>query len=584
MTRVALVIGLLAAFVLAWQGVASLDAVDDLTLASPVETFDALRDDWSLLMDNAWVTLVEVLLGLGISVVAGVGFAVAMHLYRPLREAAYPLLVASQAIPIVVLAPIFVLAFDYGIGPKLAIVALICFFPLTVNMLDGLRSVEPELLKLMRSLGASRLQSLVKVELPSALPYFFSGLRVAATVSVIGAVFGEWAGADKGLGRLVLLGNTQLQTPRVYAGIVILTLMAVALFALATLAERLACPWNRKEATRVIRPVLLAVLASAALLAAGCGEKEDVLEPKGSKQIELMLDFFPNADHAGIYAAQAGGDFEAVGLDVKIRQPTDPAAVIRQVAAGRVDLAISYEPEVLRARDKGLRVVSVGALVQEPLTSIISLPRADIRRPADLEDKTVGTAGIDYQSAFLRTILLEAGVRPDTVKERNVGQALNAALLTRKVDATLGSFWNYEGTELRLQKRRPRIIRVQSAGVPTYNELVFVANEDALERDSGKIRAFIGAVSRGTRELRSDPAGAIDGLLEANPDLDPRLQRAVVDVTLPLFFPPRGKPFGYQDPAQWNEFAAWMRENKLITKAPDARGAFTNDLLPGSGL
>jgi ABC-type nitrate/sulfonate/bicarbonate transport system permease component len=238
---------LLAAFVLLWQGIASLDAVDDLTLASPLETLEALGDDWSLLMDNAGVTLVEVLLGLAISVAAGVGFAVAMHLYRPLREAAYPLLVASQAIPIVVLAPIFVLAFDYGIGPKLAIVALICFFPITVNVLDGLRSVEPDLLKLMRSLGASRLQSLRKVELPSALPYFFSGLRVAATVSVIGAVFGEWAGADQGLGRLVLLGNNQLQTPRVYAGIVLLTLMAVGLFALVTVAERVTCPWNRRE-------------------------------------------------------------------------------------------------------------------------------------------------------------------------------------------------------------------------------------------------------------------------------------------------------------------------------------------------
>jgi putative hydroxymethylpyrimidine transport system permease protein len=248
MRRAALVALLLLAFVAAWQGVASLHSVDDLTLASPVETLRALHDDWSLLMHNAGVTLLEVALGLAISVAAGLLFAVAMHLSRSLREAAYPLLVASQAIPIVVLAPIFVLAFDYGIGPKLAIVALICFFPITVNVLDGLRSVEPDLLKLMRSLGASRLATLRKVELPAALPFFFSGLRVAATVSVIGAVFGEWAGADEGLGRLVLLGNNQLQTPRVYAGIVILTLMAVALFALATVAERLACPWNRREA------------------------------------------------------------------------------------------------------------------------------------------------------------------------------------------------------------------------------------------------------------------------------------------------------------------------------------------------
>jgi putative hydroxymethylpyrimidine transport system permease protein len=245
--RYALSAALLVLFVLAWQGVASLDSVDDLTLASPVETWDALRADWTLLWDNAWVTLVEVLLGLAIAVVAGVALAIGMHLIRPLRDAAYPLLVASQAIPIVVLAPIFVLAFDYGIGPKLAIVALICFFPITVNLLDGLRSVEPELIKLMRSFGASRLRTLRSVELPASLPFLFSGLKVAATVSVIGAVFGEWAGADEGLGRLVLLGNTQLQTPRVYAGVVILTLMAVALFALVALTERVACPWNRKE-------------------------------------------------------------------------------------------------------------------------------------------------------------------------------------------------------------------------------------------------------------------------------------------------------------------------------------------------
>jgi ABC-type nitrate/sulfonate/bicarbonate transport system permease component len=247
MTRILLTVALLAAFVALWQGVASLESVDDLTLASPVETFEALRDDWSLLWDNAAVTLVEVLLGLAISVAAGASFAISMHLFRPLRDAAYPLLVASQAIPIVVLAPIFVLAFDYGIGPKLAIVALICFFPITVNLLDGLRSAPPELLKLTRSFGASRLRILRTVELPASLPYLFSGLKIAATVSVIGAVFGEWAGADEGLGRLVLLGNNQLQTPRVYAGIVILTLMAVALFALAALAERLACPWGREE-------------------------------------------------------------------------------------------------------------------------------------------------------------------------------------------------------------------------------------------------------------------------------------------------------------------------------------------------
>lgn len=239
---------LLAAFVAAWQLVASLGAVDDLTLASPLETLRALRSNASLLLGDAAVTALEVVLGLALAVVLGVVFALGMHFSGALREAAYPLLVASQAVPIVVLAPVFVLAFDFGLAPKLAIVALVCFFPVTVNVLDGLRSGDPERLKLMRSLGFSRLGTLRRVELPAALPSFFSGLKVAATVSVIGAVFGEWAEAQEGLGRRVLLDNSNLQTPRVYAGIVLLTLMAVGLFALAALAERLACPWNREEA------------------------------------------------------------------------------------------------------------------------------------------------------------------------------------------------------------------------------------------------------------------------------------------------------------------------------------------------
>jgi ABC-type nitrate/sulfonate/bicarbonate transport system permease component len=245
MRRPALTALLLAAAVGAWQAIASLPGVDDLTLASPVETARALGHDSGLLFSNAWTTLEEVLLGLAAAVALGLVTAVAIHLSRPLRDAAYPLLIGSQAIPIPVAAVLFVLAFDYGIGPKVAIVALICFFPLTVNLADGLRSADEQLLKLARSLGASRLRTLVKIELPSAVPHLFSGLRVAATVSVIGAVFGEWAGADRGLGRLVLVGINQLETPRVYAGIVILMAMSLLMFAFATAVQRVAAPWSR---------------------------------------------------------------------------------------------------------------------------------------------------------------------------------------------------------------------------------------------------------------------------------------------------------------------------------------------------
>ena len=320
-----------------------------------------------------------------------------------------------------------------------------------------------------------------------------------------------------------------------------------------------------------------------ALVGPGCGERRETLGPGTTEKLTLLLDFFPNADHAGIYAAEAGGHFEELGLDVEIRQPADPAAPIKQVAAGKVDLAISYEPEVLLARDKGIRVVSVAAVVQKPLTSIVSLPGGGVETPADLAGKRVGTAGIPYQGAYLRAVAEEAGIDPDDVEERNIGFNFSQALISKRVDAVLGAFWNYEGTDLALRGRKPRIIRIEAAGVPTYNELVLVANEDALDRNESRIRRFIAALGRGTRDLRREPRTAIDALLEANDELDPKLQRAVVRVTLPLFFPPRGRPYGFQNPAEWRAYGRWMRANRLVEGVRPADGAFTNRLLPGSG-
>jgi putative hydroxymethylpyrimidine transport system substrate-binding protein len=322
---------------------------------------------------------------------------------------------------------------------------------------------------------------------------------------------------------------------------------------------------------------LLTSLAVICALAAGCGEKEESLDPGAPEPLTIMLDFFPNADHAPIYAAEAGGHFKDVGLDVEIREPPDPAAPLKQVVAGRVDLAISYEPEVLRERDDGLAVHAVGALVQSPLTSIISLPPAGIRKPEDLDGKVVGTAGIDYQSAYLDAIAKKAGA---DIEERNVGFNLTGALLAKKVDAILGGFWNYEGTDLRLRGKDPQIIRIEQAGVPTYDELVIVANSD---QDDDRIKRFVAALERGVDDLKRDPEKALKGLLDANPDLDPELQREVLKVTLPLFSPPRGKPYGWQDPGEWNDFAHWMRDNELLENLIDAEGAFTNEYLPGEG-
>ncbi|MDP9384281.1 MAG: ABC transporter substrate-binding protein [Actinomycetota bacterium] len=342
------------------------------------------------------------------------------------------------------------------------------------------------------------------------------------------------------------------------------------------------------------RSALHALLALALCLAlAACGEKE---EPGAGaagtaakpEPFTLVLDYFPNADHAGIYAAQAAGEYRRAGLDVKIQAPPDPAAPLKLVKAGRADLAISYEPELLLARDAGAQnLVSVGALVQKPLTSLISLgDKRAIRSPEDLAGKRVGTAGIPYQSAYLRAILERAGVDPASVKETNVGFNLTPAMLSGRVDATLGSFWNYEGVDLERRRRDPVVLRMEALGVPTYNELIFVARtQDLDERGASRVRRFLLATARGHQRLREDPGPGLDALLADNEDLERGLQEAVVKATLPVFFPEdRGKPFGYQEPADWRAYGEWMQRNKLLKRPPNAARALTNEFLAGQGL
>ena len=233
-----------------WDWISNALNIEDFLVPAPSDIAKSLWEDRSLLSSNAWVTLKEVLLGFGIAAVAGIGFALLIHLSDTARRAVYPLLVASQTIPIVILAPILVVWFGFGLTPKLVIVALICFFPITVNMLDGLRSVDPELTKMLRSLGAGRLQRLWRAEIPTALPYAFSGARVAITVSVIGAVFAEYVGSSEGLGHLINQAQAQLLTARSFAAVVVLSAMAILLFALISLIERRVVTWDSRGVTR----------------------------------------------------------------------------------------------------------------------------------------------------------------------------------------------------------------------------------------------------------------------------------------------------------------------------------------------
>jgi putative hydroxymethylpyrimidine transport system permease protein len=227
-----------------WELVVRAADIPEYLLPAPSQVVVAMKEDWSTILSPAmWVTLREVLIGFVIAAVTGIGLAIVLHLFGPLRRVVYPLLIGSQTIPIVVLAPILVILLGYGILPKLVIVALICFFPIVVNGLDGLRAVDDDFIHMMRTLDATRWGIFRRIEFPAALPAIFSGMRIAATFASIGAVFGEWSGASAGLGFVMLAATPNLQTARIFAAILILTIIALALFALVSLLERLLVPW-----------------------------------------------------------------------------------------------------------------------------------------------------------------------------------------------------------------------------------------------------------------------------------------------------------------------------------------------------
>jgi putative hydroxymethylpyrimidine transport system permease protein len=235
---------ILIAVIAGWEALVRADVVDSLLLPAPTEVASALWNDRGLLGPDLAVTLQEVLVGLLAAVAVGVALGVGMHVSGALRRALRPLVIGSQAVPVPVIAPLLILVLGFGLVPKVLLVALVCFFPVTINLYDGLRRVDPDARKLLRSYDASRWQSFRLLEAPAALPAAFTGLKVAAAVSVIGAVFAEWAGSDAGLGHALLTANGQLETARAFAATFLLFGLAVGLYGLFALLERRVVRWR----------------------------------------------------------------------------------------------------------------------------------------------------------------------------------------------------------------------------------------------------------------------------------------------------------------------------------------------------
>lgn len=293
----------------------------------------------------------------------------------------------------------------------------------------------------------------------------------------------------------------------------------------------------------------------------------------------LALDWYPNADHAGLFLAKARGYFANAGLDLDIYTPADPTTVLQTVGVGRDTFGISYQTDVLLARAAGVPVVSIAALVQHPLIVIMSLAEKKIGRPKDLVGKTVGYPGIPSQEAFLATMLETDGATFSDVTLVNVDFNLIPAMLSGQVDAVMGAFRNVEVVIAEQQGHAVNAMPVEKWGVPDYYELVLVASEETVARRATLAAAFLGAAQHGFDDAIADPNAALDALARASAELDRPVTKKGIELLIPDW-KSASPAFGAQDAARWTAYADWMKSRRLIPENLDVQAAFTTNLLP----
>jgi len=322
------------------------------------------------------------------------------------------------------------------------------------------------------------------------------------------------------------------------------------------------------------------MLATLATLPAAAILPRAVLAADG-QEVTVALDWYPNANHAGLFLGQERGYFDASSLTVDFYTPSDPTTVLQTVGAGKDTFGISYQTDVLLARAQGVPVVSVAALVQHPLLAVMMKKEAGIARPHDLVGKTVGYPGIPSQEAFLATMLETDGATLADVTLINVSFNLVPTLISGQADAVMGAYWTHETILAEREGYPVDILRVEQWGVPDYYELVLVASEETVAQRADLVTSFLSATQRGYGDAIVDQAAALDALAAAYEGIDREVETEGLRLLVPVWTD-GVTAFGEQTPARWDAYGAWMKERGLIPADLDVSRAYTTALLPGA--
>lgn len=332
------------------------------------------------------------------------------------------------------------------------------------------------------------------------------------------------------------------------------------------------------------------VLAALLLVTSGCGSGSggaDHNEPAATdasaaeqklEKISIMLDWYPNAVHSFLYAAQKNGYFEKQGLEVDIQMPADTNDALKLVAAGKIDLALSYQPQVLMARGENIPVKSIAAIVRHPLNHLMVPEGGTIKSPKDLVGKKVGYSSIPLYEAMMRTMIKEDGGNSQVVEMIDVGFSFIPAISTKKVDAIIGGFINHEQLLLAKEGHPMTAINPADYGVPDYYELVLVASDQGLSKKQAILAKFVAAMTEGQQFVSENTEQALSILFEHEDQtspLDKEIETKSLAILLPLMDAGE-QAFGYQDPASWTSVREWLLANELVPSTIKAEDAFSN--------
>ena len=565
-----------------WLFVSEGSLVPSYMLPSPVDVVLAFVSDFSLLMSHMAITLQEAIYGLLIGTALGFVIAVLMDRFDFLYKALYPILVITQTIPTIAIAPLLVLWMGFSMAPKITLVVLTTFFPITISLLDGFKSADPDSINLIRSMGGGNFKIFRHIKLPGAMEQFFSGLKVSASYSVVGAVISEWLGGFEGLGVYMTRVKKAYAFDKMFAVIILVSLVSLGLMGVVAALKNIAMPYKRKNNERIFNmKKLTAILISVILVFSLVACLNSAEETATLKEITLCLDWTPNTNHTGFYVADKLGYYEEAGLKVTIVQPPEGGAEM-MTASGQSQFGISAQDSLAAnfASEEPLGITAVATILQHNTSGIISL---DCDTPKTMEGKRYSTWDSPTEKAMIKYVMEKDG--GDFSKVELIPNVItNEAEALRNGDTdAVWIYYAWSGINAELSNVDFEYFAFADIDdVFDFYTPVIIANNNFLESNPETARAFLMATAKGYGYAIENPEAAAyilikgdtTGSLLSSQELVIESQKWISQQYIA-----DAEKWGIIDADRWDSFYKWLSDEGLVEREIPVGTGFTNDYL-----